>query len=89
MSDSYYLHHYSSRKVDTYTYEYDNWKDSLSGDRKYYVDIIFENGEFERLDFGDKARKSFDNNLKTKELDLFNKIQEEIEKIKEMIYKDK
>jgi hypothetical protein len=82
MSDEYYLKPFISKKVETYTYEYDNIRDySCGGDRKYYVDIVFENDKFSRIDFGGNNRKSFDDNLRTKELGLLNKIQEEIKRI--------
>ncbi len=82
--DKYYLKHYRTHKIETYTYEYDKFESSMCGDQKYYVDIIFENGKFDRLDFRDKSRKSFNNNLRTKELELLNLIQEEINTIKKL-----
>jgi hypothetical protein len=88
--DEYYLKPIGKPyKVEKYTYEYDEYKDSMSSGYKYCVDIIFEDDEFDRLDFGDKNRKRFDSNLRPKELDLLNKIQDEIKNIKERREKEK
>ena len=88
--DKYYLKPVGKPyKVEKYTYEYDEYKDSMSGTKSYWVNIIFEDDEFSYLDFGDKGRKRFDDNLRPKELDLLNKIQEEIENIKSRREKEK
>lgn len=79
--DNYYLKHYSTRKVDTYTYEYDKWEDTMSSGKKYYVNIVFENDKFSRIDFQEDKSKRFDTNLREKELYLLNKLQEEIKNI--------
>lgn len=91
MSDYYYLKskpNFTS-KTEVYTYEYDKVINYAGGsDTYYYVDIIFENDEFARIDFG-KSAKDFSNNLRPKELYLFEQIKNEIENIKERREKEK
>jgi hypothetical protein len=80
----YFLKYYSRRKVETFSYVYDEFKDSMASDKKYLVDIIFVDEEFDSVVF---REKDFMEHLNSVKMVLLDKINKEIDRLKSISVK--